>query len=100
MAARINMKTRILRSLLASVVVGVMVTLISGFIQTPMGHLGVDVVYWGVPLAWTMQVIPTQFQSIDWFNFIADLAFWVIIAAIASTSLMYLGRRVVNHRPQ
>jgi hypothetical protein len=87
------MNTKLALSLLVSVVVGVAITLISGLIQTPMAHLGVDVVYWGMPLPWTMRVIPTQFQSIDWLNLIADLAFWVIIASIVSTSLMYLATK-------
>jgi hypothetical protein len=95
----VNVNTRFVYSLLASVVVGVVITLLSGFIQTPMGHLGVDVVYWGIPLTWRMWVIPTHFQSIDWLNLIVDLSFWVSITAIASTSLMYLGRRSVNRRP-
>jgi len=87
------MNTRILLSLLASVAVGVAVTLISGVIQTPMGHLGVDVVYWGAPLPWTMQVIPTHFYSVDWGNFTADLVFWVFIASVASMSFIYIAAR-------
>lgn len=92
------MNSRILLGLLVSVVVGVVITLISGLIQTPMGHLGIDVVYWGIPLPWTMRVIPTQFQSIDWFNLAADLVFWVVITSVVATSLIYLGtRRTVTH---
>ena len=67
------MNKRILLSLLASVVIGTAITLISGLTQTPMAHLGVDVVYWGIPLSWTMRVILTSFQSIDFLNLIADL---------------------------
>jgi hypothetical protein len=94
---RRNMNARILLGLVASVAVGAAITLISGLIQTPMGHLGVDVVYWGIPLPWTMRVIPTRFQSIDWLNLIADLVFWVIIASVISTTLVYLGtRRTIN----
>ncbi len=88
-----NMKTIILLRLLASVVVGIVITLISGLIQTPMGRLGVDVVYWGISLPWTMRVIPTHFQSIDWVNFLADSAFWVVIVAIVSAGLMFLEKR-------
>ena len=92
------MNTRILLSLLASVVFGIAITLISGLIQTPMAHLGVDVVYWGIPLPWTMRVVPTRFQSIDWLSLIADLLFWVIISSIISRSLMYLGtKRNITH---
>jgi hypothetical protein len=87
------MRTRTLLCLLASVVLGIAITLISGLIQTPMGHLGVDVIYWGIPLPWTMRVIPTHFQSTDWVNFLADSAFWVIIVSIVSAGLMYLETR-------
>jgi Tfp pilus assembly protein PilN len=45
-----NEKKRLWLSLLASVVVGIAITLISGLVQTPMAQLGVDVVYWGIPL--------------------------------------------------
>jgi hypothetical protein len=86
-----NFRTKILVGLVASVLVGAAVTVISGFIQTPpMAHLGVDVVYWGLPLSWTMRVIPTRFQSIDWFNLVADLVFWVMLASIVSTTVIYL----------
>ena len=93
---RRNTKTKMLLSLLASVFVGVVITLLSGLIQTPMGHLGVDVIYWGVPLSWTMRVIPTRFQSIDWLNLAADCIFWIIVASIASMSLLYI-RSKSNH---
>jgi len=76
------LKTRILLGVLASVVIGVVITLISGLIQTPMTHLGVDVEYWGIPLSWITYVIPTRFRHIDWLNFIADLAFWAVIASV------------------
>lgn len=86
------------KMLLASVVVGVAVTLISGLVQTPMAQLGIDVVYWGLPLPWTMRVIPTRFQSVDWLNLAADAVFWVIIASILAMSLAYLGtRRNMTH---
>ena len=91
------MKIKILASLLASVVVGVVITLVSGFIQTPMPHLGVDVVYWGIPLPWTMRVIPTLFQSIDWLNLVADLLFWVIIVLIVSASAIYIAKKTTTH---
>jgi len=86
------MKTKILTGLLASVV-GVVITLVSGFIQTPMPHLGVDVVYWGIPLPWIMRVIPTLLQTIDWLNLVADLVFWVIIVLIVSASAMYIAKK-------
>jgi hypothetical protein len=86
------MKRRILLIILASVVVGIVITLISGLVQTPMAQLGVDVVYWGIPLPWTMRVIPTHFQSIDWFNFLADSVFWVAVSLVAA-GLVYLGTK-------
>ena len=94
------MKTRLLFSLLASVLVGVAITLISGLIQTPMGHLGVDVIYWGLPLSWTMRVIPTRFQSIDWLNLAADCVFWIIVASILSISLLYIRTKTGHSSPR
>jgi hypothetical protein len=88
-----NMSTRILLSMIASVVVGIAITLISSFFQPPMVHLGIDVVYWGLPLPWTMQVIPTRFYSLAWVNLIIDLIFWTLIAFVASTSLIFVGTR-------
>ena len=55
-----------------------------------MGQLGIDVVYRGLPLSWTMQVIPTRIQSIDWINLAVDAVFWVIITSIIVTSAVYL----------
>jgi hypothetical protein len=94
------MKTKLLLSLLASVVVGVAITLVSGLIQTPMGHVGVDVIYWGFPLSWTMRVIPTRFQSIDWLNLAADCIFWTIVASIASMSLLYIRTKTGHSSPR
>ena len=76
---------------MVSVLVGGAVTLISGYIHTPMDHLGVDVVYWGLPLSWTMRVIPTHFQSIDWFNLMVDLVFWIILAGSMAATAIYFG---------
>src|SRR5208282_426409 len=93
------MRTSTLVSFAVSVVVGSAITLLSKFIQTPRPQLGVDVVYWGIPLSWTMWVIPTRFQSIDWFNFFADFLFWVIIILIVSTSAMRFGiRKIIQSR--
>jgi hypothetical protein len=58
-----------------------------------MAHLGVDVVYWGIPLMWITRVIPTHFQHIVWLNLIADLAFWIAIASVVSMSVLYLAAR-------
>ena len=69
------MRTFVL-SLLASVLAGLTIAIISVFIQTPMTHLGIDVVYWGLPLPWSMRVIPTRIQSIDPFNLASDIVFW------------------------
>ena len=94
-----NLKSRIQLTLFVSVVIGTVITLISRLIQTPMSHLGIDVMYWGIPLPWTIRVIPTHFQSIVWSNLIADLVFWVIIASVISTSVMYLGTRSNTSQP-
>lgn len=53
------MEKRIIIVVLASVVIGVAITRITGFDQTPMVPMAVDVVYWCIPLPWTMTVIPT-----------------------------------------
>jgi hypothetical protein len=59
-----------------------------------MTHLGVDVEYWGVPLSWITYVIPTRFRHVDWLNFIADLAFWAVIASLVTMSfLCYRSKR-------
>jgi hypothetical protein len=88
-----KLRTTILFSLLASVLVGVVITVISGFVQTPMAHLGVDVVYWGIPLSWSMRVIPTRFQSIDWLNLAADLIFWIAMTSGVSLSVLYQAKK-------
>ena len=79
------MNKHTLATLLVSTVIGAAITLISGHIQTPTPQLGIDVVYWGIPLSWTMRVIPTRFQSIDWINLTLDLLIWTSILFIAST---------------
>jgi hypothetical protein len=93
------MKLRIILSLVASVFVGIAITLVSGAFQTPMGQLGIDVVYRGLPLFWTMQVIPTRIQSIDWINLAVDAVFWVIITSIIVTSAVYFKTKTSVNRP-
>jgi hypothetical protein len=74
------------------VVIGVAITRINGFVQTPMVPMAVDVVYWGIPLPWAMTVIPTRLRSVDWLNFITDLVFCVIIIFTISIATTYLHR--------
>ena len=77
-------------SLIASALVGLTITIVSVFIQTPMTHLGIDVVYWGLPLPWSMRVIPTRIHSIDPFNFVSDVVFWIATTSGCLFDIRYL----------
>ena len=82
------MKEKWLFTLLASVLVGVVVTLISGLFRAPVSRIGVDVVLRGAPLAWMIQVIPRA-GSVLWIRFIADAVFWAAISFAVLTILTH-----------
>jgi hypothetical protein len=81
--------------LLASAVVGVVIALISGLIQTPMSPIGIDVVSWGIPLPWISRVIPTRFQSVDWINLTANVIFWAAISFLMAMVVIYSKKKPI-----
>lgn len=72
--------------MLVSVVVGVMVTLISGLFQTPLARIEVDVVQREMPLPWIIQVTPRA-SYILWIRLVANSVFWTFIALLASVGV-------------
>ena len=73
-----NMKLMVLVSAVAALVI----TLITGLIDvTPMNLLGAR--WHGWPLAWFYVIVyPGSPMSFNWFNFVADLIIWFVIALI------------------
>lgn len=84
MRKRLNAKS--LTAVLVSVVVGVMVTLISGLFQTPLARIEVDVVQREMPLPWIIQVTPRA-SYILWIRLVANSVFWTFIALLASVGV-------------
>jgi len=80
---------------LPSVMVGLMITWVSGFFMTPLLRMGVDVVHRGMPVPWSIQVIPRE-GSVLWFSFVEDLAFWILIGFALSLLILHISTR----RPQ
>jgi len=85
------MDRRIISGIL-SVVLGVVITSLSGLFQTPFVRI-LDVAHMGAPLTWMTRVIPSNLIYIDWVNFIADLVFWLIIVFVVITVGTYLRHR-------
>lgn len=91
------MNEKSLATVLASVVFGVVMTLISGLFRTPLERMGVDVVRSGLPLVWSMRVIPRPIYVV-WDSFLVDVVFWTLIGFLAVYTLTYLGRRRIAQR--
>ncbi len=87
------MNRRMMAYLVVSVVLGVTIALLSGLFRTALSPLGVDVVLRGTPLPWIIQVIPRP-GRILWENLLADVAFWIVIASLASLFIMYTARKL------
>ena len=85
-----------MRSFLASVVVGLAITLLSWSFRPPLSRMGVDVVMRGVPLPWMMQVIPMT-GHILWSGFLADLVFWAAVIFGILMVILHLGTAKVTH---
>ena len=77
---------------LLSATVGFMITLISGFFMTPFLRMGVDVVHRGMPLPWSIQVIPRS-ANVLWVSFVEDVAFWILIALAISALVQHFSTR-------
>lgn len=67
---------------LVSAVAALMITLITGLIDvTPMNLVGAR--WHGWPFAWFYVIVyPGSPISFNWFNFVADLTIWFVIALI------------------
>lgn len=73
-----NMKLMVL----VSAIVALVITLITGLVDvTPMHLVGAR--WHGWPLAWFYVIVyPGSPISFNWFNFVADLIIWFVIALI------------------
>lgn len=93
------MKTRLVLSVMISLVAGVSITSISGFFKDPLTRMDIDVVQRGIPLPWSFQVIPQQVSHILWDALLTDIIFWTGIAILTLTALSYLnGRNATTKR--
>ena len=86
------MKSKILLTVIASVVVATAITAISGLFMTPLTRIGVDVVQKGMPFPWSIRVIPIG-DFIIWNMFLADVAVWVFVALAISMITIYVAGR-------
>jgi len=82
---------------LSSIVIGVVITLASGLFRTPFERVGVDVVRSGLPLVWSMRVIPRP-TSVIWSNFLVDIGFWVLIGFVAVSVEGRLKRMAIHSK--
>ena len=87
-----GLKSKILLTVIASVVVGTAITAISGLFMTPLTRIGVDVVQKGMPFPWSIRVIPIG-DFIIWNMFLADVAVWVFVALAISMITIYVASR-------
>lgn len=85
------MKENTPATVVASIIVGVVITLTSGLFRTPLERMGVDVVRIGFPLVWSMRVIPGPIHVV-WGSFLVDVVFWALIGFVAVSTAAYLGR--------
>jgi large-conductance mechanosensitive channel len=71
-------------TILVSAIAALVVTLITGLIDvTPMNLVGAR--WHGWPLAWFYVIVyPGSPISFNWFNFVADLIIWFLIALIVT----------------
>ena len=88
------MDFRIMRGIY-SLLVGILITLLSGIFQTPFARILV-VAQMGAPLTWMTRVIPSSLIHVDWINFITDWAFWLIIVYVVIAVVNYLRHREVK----
>jgi hypothetical protein len=92
------LKDKTLVTVVASIVVGVVITLTSGLFRTPLERMGVDVVRSGFPLVWSMRVIPRPINVL-WGSFLVDVIFWALIGFVAVSTAAYLGRTRTTEQP-
>ena len=71
-----------MKEVVYALIVGVVITLITGFVSnTPSGLLGA--VHYGFPLVWRIvPVVPEPEASYDLVKFVVDVVFWFVIAAV------------------
>lgn len=85
------MKEKTPATVVASIIVGVVITLTSGLFRTPLERVGIDVVRSGFPLVWSIRVIPGPIHVV-WGSFLLDVVFWALIGFVAMSTAAHLGR--------
>ncbi len=70
---------RVTMILIASIIVGVILTLITGQFLDPFAGIQIDIVEYGAPFAYVSRVIPTRITSYDYVSAIVDVIFWSVI---------------------
>jgi hypothetical protein len=69
-----------IRRVAASILVGVVITLLSGLFPSPSSYLLLGAAQWGMPLSWITQVIyPNAPKIFHWSEFTVDVGFWSFI---------------------
>ena len=74
------MKKIVYKLIILSIILGIIITLITGFFTHPSV---VGAKWWGYPLTWKTQAVLSPEYSpplnINWLNFIIDIIIWTII---------------------
>jgi hypothetical protein len=67
---------------LGSILLGIILTWVTGQFSTPLATIQIDVVQYGAPLPWMNRVIPTHFTNYMTSNLIVDAAFWSVVVFV------------------
>jgi len=89
-------KTAVCEIVVWSTVVGVILTIFTGFCRTPFLNL-IGVSYWGVPFAWLKQVVyPGATKEIIWHGLLMDIVTWVMLSGVVITLGILRKKKMLN----
>ena len=84
------MNVKLIAIFLGSFIVGLIITIITGFFTHPMnGLIGSE--RWGFPLYWiTQAIVPGAEKVINWSNFIINTFFWGALVFLINYTIVFL----------
>jgi len=68
------------RRIAISIIIGAVITSLSGLFPNPFSYRLLGVSHWGIPLPWITQIVyPNAPKILNWAEFIVDMGFWIIV---------------------
>lgn len=94
-------RTAVCEIVVWSTVVGVILTIFTGFCRTPFLNL-IGVSYWGVPFAWLKQIVyPGATKEIIWHGMLMDIVTWALPSGVVITlGLLHEKRKAGARKPK